>query len=83
MHKMGIINSKTLLVGIFMEIQPSTCLPEPHSPTEGGDSPLVQPMLARAPELEWPIIWLFVAVRGRECPCAHDERFVACGTRLQ
>ena len=29
-----------MLVIIFMGIQPSTYLPEPHSPTEGGDSPL-------------------------------------------
>ena len=30
MHKISIINSKTLLVIIFIGIQPSTCLPEPQ-----------------------------------------------------
>ena len=46
MHKISIINSNTLLVIIFMGIQPSTCLPEPHSPTEGGDSPLATTRLS-------------------------------------
>ena len=46
MHKIGIINSKTLLVSIFIEIQPSTCLPELRSPTEGGDSPLARTVRA-------------------------------------
>ena len=46
MHKIGIINSKTLLVSIFIEIQPSTCLPELRSPTEGGDSPLPRTPIA-------------------------------------
>ena len=45
MHRTHIIKTqKTLLVGIFMGIQPSTCLPEPHSPiapTEGGDVALL------------------------------------------